>query len=255
MRQSNSYTFIFIVGISLVAALLLSVVSQTFKERQERNVDADMKKNILAAVGLTMSKNCTKDSQKELCCDLMECYKRNINSVIVDHKGSLKKTGKIPEEIDFKRELEKPGEERDYPVFIRVDKGKSIAYCIPIIGRGLWGKIYGYCALEKDLVTVKGITFYKHQETPGLGAKITEDDFRKNFPGKKIINKKAELVSVTVMKGKVKPGPAAAHQVDGITGATITSRAVGKMLKDTLLLYEPYFKTIRRPVAAGAGGE
>ena len=121
-------------------------------------------------------------------------------------------------------------------------------FIIPISGKGLWSTLYGYLALEKDLNTVKGLTFYKHGETPGLGGEVEKKWFQNNFVGKTIFDQTGQLVSVKVVKGKandVLSGEALNHGVDGISGATITSRGVSDFLKRDLLRYEPYMKNNR----------
>lgn len=252
MRQSNAYTFGFITVIAVMTALILSIASQSLKERQVLNMEADMKRNIIAAVGLLppgMS-DCKGPLSEKQCCDITACYKDHIESFVINSRGEVVKGNHIPERISIEAELDKPENDRLFPLFLR-KKGRSsreyISYCIPVIGKGLWSTLYGYLALEKDLNTIKGLTFYKHGETPGLGAEIEKEWFRKNFVGKKILNKKGELVSVRVAKGKVKASsPYGDHEVDGITGATLTGNGVTKLIEKCLVLYEPYFKTIRR---------
>ena len=100
--------------------------------------------------------------------------------------------------------------------------------------------MYGYFAIDThNLSTVKGITFYAHGETPGLGAEISKEWFQLNFIGKEIYSRK-ELLSIKVTK----PGLADKnnlHEVDGISGATITSNGVTALLKRDLERYKPYF--------------
>ncbi len=237
MRQSNLYTVVFIIITSFVAALILSVSSDMLRERQERNVVLDIKRNILSAVDLLK-----EGSNAEV------IYKDQIRSVVVNSEGKIPEKSTPPEKIDFERELEKKPEERQYPVFMSINKrnGEVSAYCIPIVGKGLWSTLYGYLALETDLKTIKGISFYKHGETPGLGGEIENPSFQKNFSGKQILTAAGELVSVTVLKGKTRPNsPTLIHEVDGISGATLTSNGVNKLLKNCLTIYEPYFKTLR----------
>jgi Na+-transporting NADH:ubiquinone oxidoreductase subunit C len=241
VRQSNLYTIVFIIITSFAAALILSVSSSVLKERQERNAELDVKKNILYAVDLL------KDSS-----DPEKLYKEYIRSTVVNSQGKVLEKSAPAEKINFERELEKKPAEREYPVFMSINEkdGKISAYCIPIVGKGLWSTLYGYLALETDLKTIKGISFYKHAETPGLGGEIEKPEFQKNFYGKKILSESGELVSVTVLKGKTRPNsPSLIHEVDGISGATLTVNGVNKLLKDCLLIYEPYFKTIRSETA------
>lgn len=254
MRQTNTYTFVFILLIAIVSALVLSFASQSLSERQALNIENDRKMNILIALDLYRNGKCYDEEQKDFVrgddvCDVKCCYDEFVRSHAVDYKGSLKETAVAPEKIDFETELQKPEEERTYPVFTRVVNGRIEAYCVPVMGKGLWSTLYGYIALKDDFNTVAGLTFYKHNETPGLGAEIEKSWFQNNFKGKKILNEKNELVSIEVVKGGVKPGsPNKEHQVDGISGATLTGNGVTKLLKDSLALYEPYLRTVRKEV-------
>ena len=233
-----------------MAALILSAASNYLKDRQIINTEIDMKKNILTAVGLSRDEGCDQkgsDANKNLCCNTLDCYQNNIRSLIIDLNGKIKKSENAPEKINIMHEMAKPADQRSYPVFQRVKDGKITTYCIPLFGKGLWGRIYGYIALQVDLNTIQGISFYKHSETPGLGARIEESWFSNNFKGKNILDSSGNFVSVSVIKGKVlKESRNYIHEVDGITGATITSKAVSDCIKDCLTIYEPYFKLIRK---------
>ena len=115
------------------------------------------------------------------------------------------------------------------------------AIIVPISGKGLWSSLYGYFAIDKNnFSTVKGITFYKHGETPGLGAEITKEWFKSSFIGKEVyLDDSIESIKVT------KAGQAnknSLYEVNGISGATITSRGVEDLLKRDLLRYENYFR-------------
>jgi Na+-transporting NADH:ubiquinone oxidoreductase subunit C len=127
------------------------------------------------------------------------------------------------------------------------------AYVLPISGKGLWSTIYGYIALDVDGATVRGITFYKHGETPGLGGEIEKEWFKSNFEGKRIFDEEGNLVSITVVKGKVEeliPESEAYHYVDGISGSTLTGRGINEFLEEDLGKYEPFLKKVKN---AGEG--
>lgn len=242
MRRTNAYTFIFMTITAVIAALVLSVASQSLKKKQQFNIETDMKKNILIAVGVMKDGKCFDGSP-----DVISCYKKNISSFAVDNKGGIKKDGVVPERLNPVKEMDKPEDQRSYPVFAKKKDNKIVSYCVPVIGKGLWGTIFGYIAIGDDLNTVKGITFYKHIETPGLGSEIETDWFLKSYVNKKIFNKKNELVSVAIVKGKVDPAsPNIEHEVDGISGATLTCVGVNKLLKNSLTQYEPYFKSLKK---------
>ena len=109
----------------------------------------------------------------------------------------------------------------------------AIKYVLPLSGKGLWGGIGGYLALDEDKNTIYGVNFNHEGETPGLGAKIIELPFRQEFEGKHIRNAEGQVVSVAVLKaGNRAEGQ---EQVDAISGATITSTGVSTMLNEELV--------------------
>jgi len=109
--------------------------------------------------------------------------------------------------------------------------------------------LYGYFALENDFNTVRGITFYKHIETPGLGAEVDKPWFQQNFVGKRFIDNEGNLIGIQTVKGKVdESSNESYHQVDGITGATMTSRGLNEFLLKDLQSYNPYFEQIRKNI-------
>ena len=107
----------------------------------------------------------------------------------------------------------------------------------------MWSTLYGYFAIEPDGMTAKGITFYAHKETPGLGGEVDKSWFQNNFVGKRFIDDKGNLVGIKVVKGKADVN--SDYEVDGISGATITSKGLETFLVDDLRKYEPFFKKIR----------
>ena len=110
----------------------------------------------------------------------------------------------------------------------------------------MWSTLYGFFAIEPDGRTVKGITFYKHKETPGLGGEVDKEWFQNNFIGKKFVDQNDNLVGIKVLKGKVDRNSSTAYyKVDGISGATITSKGLEKFLLDDLKKYDPFFQKIR----------
>jgi Na+-transporting NADH:ubiquinone oxidoreductase subunit C len=141
------------------------------------------------------------------------------------------------------KELEKPLEERNLPVYVGPKEDQKI-YVLPVRGKGLWGPIWGYVAIEDDFNTIYGTNFSHQSETPGLGAEIANRPFQKQFIGKKIFDEAGKFVSVSVVKKDVSPD--AKHKVDGISGGTITSNGVDNMLKDVIGDYLPYIKKMRK---------
>ena len=131
-------------------------------------------------------------------------------------------------------------------------KSSDGRYIIPVIGKGLWGDIWGYVALKDDLNTISGVVFDHKGETPGLGAEIASATFCKQFEGEKIFEG-SELVSIAVIKGGAPKDDL--HAVDAVSGGTMTSRGLESMLKDCLKLYEPFLKSHIEAAAAPATAE
>ena len=224
--RSDSYTIVFTMIVTVILGMGLSITADSLRDRQSLNVELDIKKNILSVLGFEQNSNWTDEEVQLL-------YDKNINEIIIDGNGN---------QLESVTTVKGP----NYTIYQSRTNNKITGYAIPIAGKGLWGTMYGYFAIEPDASTVKGITFYKHKETPGLGAEVDKDWFKNNFVGKKLTNKNGELVSIEVIKGYVSDtDPDAPHKVDGISGATITGTGLTTFLKSDLQKYEPYFAKVR----------
>lgn len=234
-RNSLAYTFGFALMICIVCSFLLALVSEGLRSKKELNVAMDIKKNILKAVDLKEPLGVKASSE-----DVLQIYKEKIVELVIDAKGQVV-AGVAPSDISEGSDL--------YPLYEYKEDNQIQAYAFPIVGKGLWSTLYGYLALEPDAKTVRGITFYKHGETPGLGAEIDKPWFQNNFKGKKIWDEKThKLHPVAVAKGKVEgqfSGGQEKFYVDGISGATMTSRGVTAMIAKELNKYESFFATVR----------
>ncbi len=234
--HKNSYVIMFAAAVTITCSILLASAATLLRERQQENIALDKQKNILSSAGLIKSdaENITRN-------DVLSLYDTNIRSQIVDTTG-LVIDGKTVENTDLKKE------QHLLPVYLYQKDDAVLSYIIPISGKGLWSTIYGYLALEPDLNTVRGITFYQHGETPGLGGEIVKEWFTNNFVGKRILSPDGKLVSISVVKGKVAgkiPESESYHYVDGISGSTLTGNGLTNFLKKDLEQYEPYFETVR----------
>tara|TARA_B100000686_G_scaffold114721_1_gene122268 strand:+ start:473 stop:1132 length:660 start_codon:yes stop_codon:yes gene_type:complete len=211
-----------------VLGIIIATTADNLRERQEINEEIDIKKNILYALGY--KQNIDNPWTNKI---VESLYNNSINEIYLDRKGTVYKKQEDIEKNPLK-------------IYQRMDNGLITGYAIPIEGKGLWGTMYGYFAIEPDAVTVKGITFYRHKETPGLGGEVDKDWFKNNFIGKRLVDNDGKLVSIEVIKGFVsEKDPEAYRKVDGISGATITGKGVTNFLKKDLDKYEPYFKKIR----------
>ena len=229
--HSNRYTVFFMIVITVILGSFLSVANSTLKNRQKQNIENDSKKNILTSLGY--KQNLDKPWTDE---DIKTIFEKNIDAYVLDIDGV--RTDLDPKIINSETDIEY------FPIYVDTKNSVPQGYAIPISGKGLWSTLYGFFALEPDGITVKGITFYAHKETPGLGGEVDKPWFQKNFIGKKIINDNGELISIKVVKGKA--NPESPYEVDGISGATITSKGLENFLADDLKKYEKFFKNIRK---------
>ena len=232
-KNSRPFTFIFATVMVVVVAVLLALAAIILGPYQAQNVKIEKMQNILSSIGI---KSEAKDAEKIF----LEHIKEQL---VLDHKGQPVKSGINAFDIDLKVELDKAragkANEQLFPLFLFNKDGKQY-YIIPVRGKGLWGPIWGYVALESDMNTIHGASFGHKGETPGLGAEINTEEFQQQFLGKKILDESMNFVSVKVVKGGAAPGDL--HGVDAVSGGTITSNGVTEMLHRTLGSYMPYFK-------------
>ena len=228
-------SLVFALTTAVVCSFLLTAASTGLKGFQMENIDVDKKKNILMAVGLVDS---GKTYQKA---DVLDMYGENIRSLQVSPEGEIvNPTGTSAAEMSL-------------PIYLYVKDSEIVSYIIPVNTTGLWGKIFGYLALNRDGSTVTGFTVYKHSETPGLGGEIEKRWFQKNFEGKKILDTVGGFVSISIAKGLLPetfPQDKLPNFVDGISGATLTGKYLTAGLKNVLQAYEPVsikFRT-RQPI-------
>lgn len=232
--HSNTYTFGFAAVVTIVCSVLLASAATLLKPRQVENEKLDKKKNILLSVGIKPQEG-KSFSRKEI----TDIYAQKIIGLVINNQGEVVQ-GKLPSEIDPKKDTDL------LALFEEKEDGTTVAYILPVSGKGLWSTIYGYLALQTDGNTVRGITFYKHGETPGLGGEISKEKFCRQFIGKQIFNDAGELVSIIVAKGKAMGNAdKLKHTVDGISGATLTGKGVTNFLKVKLEQYLPFLNKIR----------
>ena len=253
MQQSNTYIITFSVILTVVLGLLLSGTSQVLGPLQKEAIALDNKKQILGAV--ISGDEIAAMTPKEV----NEYYVSRISSIVVDINGKevTEQDGVAvtAETVDIAKNYKKPAEERLYPVYIYHAEGNpdDVAnYVLPLYGAGLWDAIWGYIALDTDMNTVGGITLAHAGETPGLGARITEPEVQSRYVGKTIFDESGDLVAVEMQKGEGKDYSDNPHQVDGMSGATITGKGVNNMLKNYLGYYEAYIETKKSSTSVAA---
>ena len=248
-KEKNSFSILFAAVVCVVAAGLLSFASTKLRPLQEANAKLDKQKNVLVALkvgrdgeryGTEQVKAFYADTADQA--TVQKLYETYVRAGVVDLATGDVVEGADPEAIG-------PGQA---PIWSLVKDGKVEAVAIDAIGKGLWSTLYGFLALESDFNTVRGITFYSHGETAGLGARIEEGWFQDGFVGKKIYDENGALVSVSVAKGATAKGE---HEVDGISGATLTCKGVTGLLANELKAYGKWIEKNRSGEAAQAAAE
>ena len=233
-RESVKKTFIVAIVLAAVCSLLVAGAAIGLRPLQEANKVRDRKKNILMVAGLYDAKASVEESFQQIEPRVVDLAtgeyvaKDQIDPETFDQRAAAKDpqlSVKIPPDKD----LAGIGRREKYSLVYLVKKDDKLDQVIlPIDGKGLWSTLYGFLALEGDLNTVKGITFYEHAETPGLGGEIDNPTWKAQWAEKKIYDQEGS-VQLNIAKGAAdKNNP---HQVDGISGATLTVNGVTNIVK------------------------
>lgn len=240
-RDSNGYTFSFAIILVVVVGTILSVLAIGLKPQQEKNDIVKKQLDILSAMMDTKAKGISrKNAQEE--------FKKFVNledAIVLDINGNIKE-GVKAFDVDIKKEYKDKNlkdADRNFPLFVAELDGKK-AYVIPVVGKGLWGPIWGNICLDEDMNTIKGASFGHKGETPGLGAEIAQPFFINRWIGEKISDENGEFAKFEIVKDG--SGAAKESKVDGITGGTITSKGVEEMANRCLKVYSVYFKNLNK---------
>ncbi len=239
-RDSNLYTFLF-VGIMIVGiASILAYTSQTLKPMQDENVKNEKMQNILSTVGINVSREEAEKSYK----------KYIVEELALKIDGSINENINPFTDLNLAKELKKDYEDQHFPLYVAEINSEKY-YIIELRGTGLWDAIWGYISLKSDFNTVNGVSFDHKGETAGLGAEITKDWFKESFKDEKIFNSDGELVGITVLKGNNDPNNIDKddHEVDAISGSTITGDGVTDMIYERVNNYLPYLSLINDKVS------
>ena len=193
-KFSNTYIFVYVSALVLLISVVLALVSIGLKPRREANQQAEKCQQILKAAGYP-------DVQRKKATAMF---------------NTLAESGNTQDRETYR---------------IRCADGTT-GWVVSVQGKGLWGPIWGYVVLTDDRTIVKGVAIAHKSETPGLGAKITDEEFANAFIGKKLYDTNGHFTSVRVLKKGEESSIEAENRVDAISGATITSRGVDKMMRD-----------------------
>ncbi|CAM1353742.1 MULTISPECIES: Na(+)-translocating NADH-quinone reductase subunit C [Tenacibaculum] len=241
--DSNLYTVLFAIGMVLVVGALLAFTASSLRPTIDANKRIEKQQNILYAMGVnendeTSVEFVSKDK-------VAEKFAKYIKKQLVIEGDNVSEDAEAYL-IDIKKQqtAAKEGKTRKLPLFVGEKEGKTF-YIAPIRGKGLWDAIWGYVAMDKNMV-VQGVFFDHKGETPGLGANIKQRYFMDDFIGEDLMNNGSfKGISVSKSNNDPKNEDKNDNEVDAIAGATITGNGVAAMIKSEIGLYVPYFKTLK----------
>lgn len=245
--NKNSYTIIFAIIMVVVVGVALAGVSNGLKPLIQANQRIETQQNILYTLGV--NENQKESDVRMVAADKVEdTFKEMIKAQYYLQGGEL-----VEDEtaylISLKQESNKRKRDENYtpklPLIVAEQDGKDV-YVIPLLGNGLWDAIWGFIALDKEMV-VQGVYFGHDGETPGLGGEIGQRYFMDPFTGEHLLDENGNFKGVIVDKASPDPKNEIKtdHTVDAIAGSTITCDGVTDMIRNTLRPYVSYFKTLQ----------
>lgn len=241
--DKNTYTLLFAVAMVVLVGALLAFTSSTLAPNIKTNKELEKQQNILYAMGVNEN---DESSAVFVSTDRVESLFKEYITLQLEVQGGAVKENDQAFLIDVKKEQanSKSGKVRKLPVFIGEKDGKTY-HIVPIRGKGLWDAIWGYVAMDDQMV-IQGAIFDHKGETPGLGANIKQRFFMDDFVGEHLLDASGNFKGITVSKSNADPknDDKTDNEVDAIAGATITGDGVSAMIKSDLKLYLPYFKSL-----------
>ncbi len=253
--NSNTYTVIYATVLVLLVAAILAFVSVSLKDRQQANVDTETRQSILSAafLGEGADEADNKNAYVEA-----EYNKYITESFLVNAEGEKVEGNAfslaLKSQYDIMKQSNPDASKLTLPVFVcTLDSGEKVEI-LPLYGAGLWGPIWGYIALKDDYNTIYGAAFLHQGETPGLGAEIATDKFRNQLVGKQIFgDNDFSKVAFTIVKNGT--GTGNINEIDGVSGGTITSNALGSTIDQWFTYYIPYLEKQRAEAVVAAEEE
>ena len=242
--EKNSYTVVFAMVMVLIVGSILAGLFMLFRPQIEANERFEKQQNILYAMGV--NKNQGANDVVFIPTESVEAeFQKYITRQVVIQGDQVTENDQAFL-IDVKKEATKaadPAYDRRLPLFEGSIEGKDI-FVVPVRGKGLWDAIWGFVAMDKDMV-IHGVYFDHKGETPGLGAEIKQRYFMDDFKGEGFLVD-GNFAGIAVAKGNNDPKNLIKddQEVDALAGATITGDGLSAMLKKDIRLYVPYFKSL-----------
>lgn len=245
--------------LAFVCSALVAAAAVGLRPMQDANRALDQKKNILYAAGLYNEQKSVDEMFSAITPKLVNL---KTGDYVPESQITVQGYDQIRASLDPNNSKALSNEQdtaklrrlENISLVYLVEKDNSLSQIIlPVRGKGLWSTMFAYVALNADLNTISGVSFYQHGETPGLGGEIENKIWQHGWVGKKVYDPDGNI-NVTVIKGKADPTNAdAAYQIDGISGATLTSNGVGDLLEFWFgdNGFKPYFSRLEKERAHG----
>ena len=239
-QQSTFHTFKIAFLVCLVCSVVVSTAAVGLRQLQQQNKALELQKNILLAANLL-------DSTQASASEIRQGFVA-VSSRIVDLRSGTFAQGMDADSYDQRRAAKTPDQSQSLSaaediasikrrahyakVYIVEQDGQLQTLILPVHGYGLWSTLYGFVALKADLNTLVGMGFYEHAETPGLGGEVDNPNWKAQWMGKQVYDDEGVL-QLQVLKGKVNPNnpQQQRHAIDGLSGASLTSRGVSNMMR------------------------
>ena len=234
-KESTGKTIGVALALCIVCSVVVSTAAVMLKPAQQANKLKDFNRNILQAAGLYDPSKSVDEQFQQVTTRLVDLKTGSFTEVTEGaSKYDQRKASKDPQrstELSSSEDIAKIGRRVDVAkVYLIEGEGGSVeSVILPIKGYGLWSTLYGFLALGgPELNTVVGLGFYEHAETPGLGGEVDNPKWKSLWEGKKAYKDNGE-VGLTVVKGAAPAG--SDYKIDGLSGATLTSRGVDNLIR------------------------
>jgi Na+-transporting NADH:ubiquinone oxidoreductase subunit C len=253
-QDSNAYIIGFATAVCLVCSIVVSTAAVALRDRQARNKVLDRQTKVLVVAGVL------EEGESVSADEIETLFEDNIETRVVDLA-----TGEYDDSVDAatydqRKASKDPATSSVAPannagitrvpnkalVYRRIENEKVQSLILPIEGKGLWSTLYGFIALAPDTTTIRGITFYEHGETPGLGGEVDNPSWKALWVGRKAYDDSWQP-AIEVMKGTAGTPSEDPYRVDGLSGSTLTSRGVTNLVRFWLSErgFDPYLERVR----------
>ena len=262
MQGSVGYNLVFAAVTCVICAVFVSGSAVALRDRQQANELLEKQRNVLLAAGLASEGEKLERAE-------VERRSEAIRQVVIDLRSGDEAPELDPAVFDQRSATADSETSREAPsndAGVQRTPNHALVYelerdagldlvVLPVSGLGLWSTLHGFVALDADLVTVRGLTFYEHKETPGLGGEVDNPRWKSLWPGRRVFD--GDQVRIEVVKGRAGSPEDDPYRVDGLAGATITSRGVSRLLRFWLGEhgFKPYLNRLQaKAEAEGSAG-